>query len=417
MACPASPLSFAEHWNGRPTVAVIDLDVLTTNVHAIRSIIGPHVRLMMAVKGNGYGHGAVPVSKAALAAGVDELAVATVDEGVQLREAGIKATVLVMGPMGTVERTRALGSNLAIVVSDASFAHALAADAKMMMRKEPVSVHLKIDTGMNRFGVSPELAVETAQAIASHPELRLDGVMTHMASADNPNPLCTHEQNQVFDRAVAAIHAAGIETLSLHVANSATTLHFPEYHRGRVRVGVAIYGLRPDINFPLPGPMKPILTVHSRISRIHTIHPSDGVSYGLTYVADHDEPVGLVPLGYADGYQRTLSSRTWMGIHGARAEQIGRICMDQTIVRLPTGDDVSPGDIITVVGNGSDATNPAPTFDDLARIANTISYDMSCGLTARVPRLYVRGGEVVAIADLSGYRELVPATTASSAVT
>ncbi|MGI8405695.1 MAG: alanine racemase, partial [Thermomicrobiales bacterium] len=137
MACPASPLSFAEHWNGRPTVAVIDLDVLTTNVHAIRSIIGPHVRLMMAVKGNGYGHGAVPVSKAALAAGVDELAVATVDEGVQLREAGIKATVLVMGPMGTVERTRALGSNLAIVVSDASFAHALAADAKMMMRKEP----------------------------------------------------------------------------------------------------------------------------------------------------------------------------------------------------------------------------------------------------------------------------------------
>ena len=407
MTCPVSPLSFAKHWNGRPTIAIVDLDVLTTNVHTLRSIIGPHVRMMMAVKADGYGHGAVPIGKAALAAGIDELAVATIDEGVQLREAGINAPILIMGPMGTAERTRALGSNLAIVVSDASFAHALAADARMMMRKEPVSVHLKIDTGMNRFGVSPELAVETAQAIASHPELRLDGVMTHMASADDPNPLCTHDQNKVFDRAVAAINAAGIETPSLHVANSATTLHFPEYHRDRVRVGVACYGLRPDINFPLPGPMKPILTVHSRISRIHKIHPGDGVSYGLTYVADHDERVGLVPIGYADGYQRTLSSRTWMGIHGTRAEQIGRICMDQTVVRLPKGVDVSPGDVITVVGNGTDDTNPAPTFDELARIANTISYDMSCGLAARMPKLYVRGSEVVAIADLTGYRELL----------
>ncbi len=406
MTCSASPLSFAEHWNGRPTIAIVDLDVLTTNIHMLRSIIGPRVRMMMAVKGNGYGHGAIPIGKDALIAGVDELAVATVDEGAQLREAGIEAPILVMGPMGTAERTRALGNNLAIVVSDASFAHALAADAKMMMRKEPVSVHLKIDTGMNRFGVSPELTVETAQAIVSHPELHLDGVMTHMSSADDPDPLCTHNQNKVFDRAVAALHEAGIETPSLHVANSATTLHFPEYHRDRVRVGVACYGLRPDVNFPLPGPMKPILTVHSRIGRIHEIHPNDGVSYGLTYVTDHDERVGLVPLGYADGYHRSLSSKTWMSIKGSRAEQIGRICMDQTIISLPNGVDVSPGDVVTVVGNGSDATNPAPTFDDLARIANTISYDMSCGLAARMPKLYARGGKIVAIADLTGYREL-----------
>lgn len=407
METTASLHSIAEHWQGRPTVGIVDLDALTTNVHAIRSIIGPRVRLMAVVKANGYGHGAVPIAKGALASGCDELAVATVDEGVQLRQAGIDAPILVMSPLGARERTRALGSNLAIVVSDSGFAHALAADAKMMLTKEPVSVHLKIDTGMNRFGVSPDHVVETAQAILSHPELRLDGVMTHMASADGPDPAITRSQNIVFDQTIAALQEAGIETTGHHAGNSATTLRFPEYHRDRVRIGVALYGLRPDVDFVLPGPLKPILTIHSRVSRIHDIHAGDGVSYGRIYIADRTERVGLVPLGYADGYPRALSSNVWMGIKGVRAEQVGRICMDQTIVRLPEGVEVALGDLITVVGNGAPEYDPAPTLDDLARLANTISYDVSTGLAARLPRLYVRGGDVVAIADLAGYRELV----------
>ncbi len=407
METSASLRAIAEHWQGRPTVGIVDLDALATNVHAIRSIIGPRVRLMAVVKANGYGHGAVPIAKAALASGCDELAVATVDEGVQLRQAGIDAPILVMSPLGVKERARAIGSNLAVVVSDAGFAHALAADAKMMMTKEPVSIHLKIDTGMNRFGVSPDQVVETAQAILSHPELKLDGVMTHMSSADSPDASITHDQNRVFDRAIAALREVGIETTGHHAGNSATTLRFPEYHRDRVRVGVALYGLRPDVDFALPGPLKPILTIYSRVSRIHDIHAGDGVSYGRTYIADRTERVGLVPLGYADGYPRALSSNVWMGVNGARAEQLGRVCMDQTIVRLPAGVEVALGDLITVVGNGSAEYDPAPTLDDLARLANTISYDVSTGLAARVPKLFVRGGEVVSIADLGGYRELV----------
>jgi alanine racemase len=403
----ATPVDVARHWSGRPTVAVVDFDTLATNVRTIRSLIGPRVKLMSVVKANGYGHGAVPIGKAALAAGADELGVATVDEGVQLREAGVTVTILVMGPIGVDERARAIGNDLAIVVSDASFAHALAADAKMMIRKEPVSVHLKIDTGMNRFGVEPGLVVETARAILSHPELRLDGVMTHMSSADSDDPAETHRQNAVFDRCIAMLKEAGIDTSGHHAGNSATTLRFPQYHRDRVRVGVATYGLRPDTGFVLPGPMRPILTIHSRIARIHTLQPGDAVSYGMTYRATQEERAGLVPLGYADGYRRALSSRTWMGIAGSRADQIGRICMDQTVVRLPAGVDVSPGDLVTVVGNGSEATSPAPTLDELAEIAGTISYEMSTGLTARLPKLYVRGGQVVAIDDLSGYRELL----------
>ena len=406
MTALAPPLTYAAQWRGRPTIAVVDLDVLAGNVRALRSIIGPKVRLMAVVKANGYGHGAIPTGKAALAAGADELAVATVDEGAQLRRAGVTAPVLVLGPIGVAERPEAIGHGLGVVVSDASFAHALAADAKMMLAKEPVSVHLKIDTGMHRFGVESGLVVATAQAIAQHPELRLDGVMTHMASADAPDPATTHEQNAVFDRCLAELHAAGIETTGHHSANSATTLRFPEYRRDRVRVGVAIHGLRPDTDFALPGPLTPTMTIHSRLSRIHELQAGEGVSYGLTYRASGPERVGLLPLGYGDGFRRALSSRTWVAIGGQRADQLGRICMDQLVVRVPDGVEGATGELVTVVGNGTAATDPAPTMDELAALVDSISYDMSTSLTPRLTRLYVRGGEIVAVADLSGYREL-----------
>lgn len=398
--------AITEQWQGRPTLAIVDLDALAANIRALREIVGPNVLLTSVVKGNGYGHGAVPVAKAVLAAGADELAVATVDEGVQLREAGIERPILVMGAIGKVEAARAIAHRFRIVVSEASFAHHLAAEAKHLHWKDPVSIHLKVDTGMRRFGTSPDRIVEVARAIKSHEILSLDGLMTHLAAADDPDPTSANDQAIEFDRCVALLAEAGIEIPDHHVANSAATLRFPRFHRNRVRSGVAGYGLRPDVDMILPGAFRPILTLHSRISRIIDLAPGDTVSYGRTYRATKPERAGLIPIGYADGYRRSFSSRAHMSVHGERADVLGRVCMDQTVIRLPENVEVKLGDRVAIIGDGTAATAGAPTIDDLAGLTGTISYELSCGLQARVPKLYLQGGNLVAIADLAGYREL-----------
>lgn len=407
MAAPAIDLttSIADHWHGRPIVAVVDLDALAGNVRAIRDIIGPDVRLQAVVKANGYGHGAVPVGRAVLGAGADSVAVATVDEAVQLRAGGIEAPLMVLGPIGREECARAIAHDLTIVVSDAGFAKGLAAAARMQLRpaERPVPVHLKIDTGMRRFGSDPAEAVEIARIVTGLKELRLEGVMTHFAAADDPDPASARDQAAVFDACLEAMEAAGMPSILQHMANSAALLRFPEYHRGQVRAGIALYGLRPDPGMALPPSMRPILSVFGRIGRVIDLEPGDTVSYGRTYVATRPERAGLVPIGYADGYRRALSSEAWMTVATHRAQVLGRVCMDQTVVRLPEGVDVEPGTVVHIVGDGTGAT---PTFDDLAAITGTISYELATGLAARLPRLYVAGGLVVGVNDLHGYRDL-----------
>ena len=390
-------------WGGRPSVAVVNLDQLAANIRALRGMIGDTTKLMSIVKADAYGHGSIPVAKTALAAGANELGVATVEEGVRLRDAGIEAPILVMGPIGERESRRAIASDLMLVVSEVDLAKALAADVRKSGRKKPLPVHIKIDTGMNRFGCAPDEAPTLAQVIDKLPELRLDAVMTHLACADNPGSDATAGQAEVFDRAIANIRAAGIEVPSQHIANSPGTINFPDLHRDRVRVGTAMYGLQPDPTMELPAPLRPVMTVHSRISRIHEMQPGDRVSYGGTWTAETPTRVGLVALGYADGYDRSGSNRAWMDVRGQKAPVLGRICMDQTVIGLP--DDAQPADLVTVIGDGHSGV--APGVDDLAAMYGTISYDIACGLVApRLAHLYVKAGHLVAITDLWGYREL-----------
>lgn len=403
---PDSLASLIEGWHGRPTFAIVDLDALASNIAALRAIVGPDVLLTSVVKGNGYGHGAVPVARAAVEAGTNELAVATVDEGVQLRSAGIDVPILVMGPLGKIEVARTIANRLRLVVSEVSFAHHIAAEAKALKCKDPVSIHLKVDTGMRRFGAAPDDVVAIARAVKSHENLSLDGLMTHLSSSDDPDPTSARDQVAEFDRVIALLSEADITIAEHHVANSAATLRFPEFHRNRVRSGVAGYGLRPDVGMLLPDAFRPILTIHSRVTRIIDLAPGDTVSYGRTYQATRSERGGLIPIGYADGYARTFSSRAHMAIRGHRADVLGRVCMDQTVIRLPDDTDIPLGAPVTIVGNGTDATIGAPTIDDLAELTGTISYELTCRLQARLPKLYVQAGQLVAIADLAGYREL-----------
>jgi alanine racemase len=258
---------------------------------------------------------------------------------------------------------------------------------------------------MRRFGTEPEHLLEVAKAIRSHENLSLDGLMSHLSSADDPDPASAEGQLAEFDRCVTALRDAGIEIPQHHIANSAATLRFPGFHKQRIRSGVATYGLQPDPGMTLPPEFCPILTIHSRVVRVIPLEPGDTVSYGRTYTAKQRERGGLIPIGYADGYRRTFSSLAHMSVRGQRADVLGRVCMDQTVIRLPDDPDIQPGERVVIVGNGTAATAGAPTIDDLAALTGTISYELTCGLQARLPKLYVRGGDLVAIADLAGYRE------------
>ena len=390
-------------WGGRPTVAVVNLDQLADNVRFLRGMIGDRTRLMSIVKADGYGHGSIPVAKTALAAGADELGVATVEEGIRLRRAGINAPILVLGPIGAKERRRAIANNLMLVIGDPHFAKALAADVRRSGRKGPLDVHMKIDTGMHRFGVAPDQAADLAKVVDGLPELRIEGVMTHLACADSPDPSATERQAAAFDRAIAAIQAAGVEVRGQHLTNSPGTINFPHLHRDRVRIGTAMYGLKPDPGMELPEALRPIMTVHGRITRILDLQPGDQVSYGGTWTAEVPTRVGLVAIGYGDGYDRTGSNRAWMEVRGQEAPVRGRICMDQTLIAVP--DDAQPDDLVTVIGDGRNGV--APGVDRLAEMYGTISYEIACGLVVRrLAHLYVKGGRLVAITDLWGYREL-----------
>ena len=401
--------AITDHWQGRPTFAVIDLDAFARNVRTMREYIGDDAKYCVVVKANGYGLGAIPLSRVALDNGADLLAVATVDEGAQLRRAGINGDILLMGPMGPGEMDLAVGMNMTVVMNDIPFARGLARTVRENGRREPLKIHLKVDTGMRRMGVLPEDVVESARTLMSFDELKLEGLMTHFASADVPDLTSAKNQVAVFDRVVADLEAAGIDIPIKHVCNSAGTVQFPEWHKDMVRSGIATYGVNPAPHIPLPGEpgeMKQIMTVHSTVTRVIPLEPGDRVSYGGTWEATEETRGALIPIGYADGYLRTLSNKGTMAIEGTPAPVIGRVCMDQTILQMP---DELPGKTrqhVVVIGDGTDATPGAPNLEQLAETADTLPHEFMTTLAHRVPKLYIQNNELVGLADLQGYRDL-----------
>ena len=397
-----------DSWSGRPTFAVIDLDAFARNVRTMRAWIHPDARYCVVVKANAYGLGAVPLAKVAVANGADTLAVATVDEGAQLRRAGITQDVLLMGTMGEGEKDRAVGIDLTVLLSDTRFAAGLAHAVQENGRIEPLKVHLKVDTGMRRLGVFPRDVVAAAQTILRYPELRLEGLMTHFAGSDMEDMASAERQAAEFNHAISLLEEANIHIPVKHMANSAATVLHKDWHKNMVRSGIATYGVRPAPHIPLPGDageMQQIVSLHSKVMRVTPLAAGDAVSYGGTWVAPAQTRVALVPIGYADGYQRALSHRGYMSVGGTSVPVVGRICMDQTMVQLPDDQPVHVGEHVTIIGNGSEEQAGAPTLEQLAEIAGTIPHELITNIAPRVPRLYVRDGEMIAMADLDGYRE------------
>jgi alanine racemase len=263
----------------------------------------------------------------------------------------------------------------------------------------PVAVHLKIDTGLRRYGAAPERATALASRIASDDRLRFAGICTHFASSDEPGEPFTAEQLRRFERTVEDIRRAGIEVPPLHAANSAGILMGHGVGFDLVRAGIALYGVRPSAEVSLLPSMRPAMRIESRVARIVRLRAGDTVGYNRTFRAPERMTGALVPIGYADGYRRALSGKGWVGINGWRCQVLGRVSMDQIVVETPSEAAAAVGDTVHVLGD--DPKSGAPTVDEIAELAGTNSYEILVGIGQRVPRVFVRNGEVVGVRSAS----------------
>ena len=370
----------------RATVADIDLSAIAHNVGVMKEFAGD-ARLLAVVKANGYGHGAVPVAETALAAGAHGLCVALVQEGVELRRAGIEAPILVLSEQPIEQVGDLVAHGLIATAYSTRYIDALASEAK---RLDVVGheVHLKIDTGMNRVGATPANAVELAgRIIARSPQLSLGGVFTHLATADSPDPSETRAQLSRFDLALAELHRAGVDPGWVHAANSAATIAHPDARRDMVRAGIALYGIAPDVSMtPLCGRLRPALTLRSRVSYVKRVAAGEGVSYGLRHRFANATTVATVPLGYADGVPRGLGlSGGQVLIAGRRRPIVGVVTMDQLMVDC--GDDeIRVDDEVVLIGRQG---NESIDANEWGSLLGTIGYEVVCAISARVPRVVV----------------------------
>jgi alanine racemase len=383
----------------RATRAIVDLDAIEGNVRALRAALPETSQLMAVVKADGYGHGAPWVARAALNAGAPLLGVATVGEGQVLRAHGIDAQIVLLGSINAAEAAAACAADLEITVATEWLLDAVQRAARVIHAASPVAVHLKVDTGLRRYGAAATEAVSLAIRIASDPHLRLASIFTHFASADEPDEPFTAAQLQAFEQVIDALGSAGVRPPSLHAANSAGILTGCGVNYAIARSGIALYGLAPSAAVPLLPGMRPGITIESTITRLIAVAPGDTVGYNRTFRAGAPMRAALVPIGYADGYRRALSGRAWVGVNGRRARVIGRVSMDQIVVEVPDGAEAALGDVVTVMGG--DPQSGAPSIEEMADLMDTNTYEVIVGIRERVPRIFLRGGKPVA-ARVSG---------------
>jgi alanine racemase len=367
----------------RPTYAQIDLGAIRENFRALKDLLAPRIRVLGIVKADAYGHGAVPVARTLLAAGIDMLAVALVEEGVRLREAGLRAPILVMGTLPADEMAAALAHDLRVTVGDLATAAALQRQAAARRRR--AVVHLKIDTGMSRLGFRAEEAAAAARTVASMKHLVLEGAYTHFACADEDGHEATGRQLARFRGALRAMRAAGVRPPLVHAANSSALITMPAAHFNMVRPGLSLYGIR-----PCPGaadvPLRPAMTLATLVAHLKHVRPGEGVSYGHRWTATRPSLLGLLPIGYADGYPRALWRRGKARVAGRLCPIRGVICMDATLVDLTAVPDACVGMPATLIE--ADPGSPL-SAEAVARQCGTIPYEILTGIGSRVPRVYV----------------------------
>ncbi|HZB70844.1 MAG TPA: alanine racemase [Acidimicrobiales bacterium] len=376
----------------RPVAAVVDLDAVAANVAALVEAVRP-AAVCAVVKADGYGHGAVPVARTALAAGARWLAVALPAEGATLRSAGIDAPVLLLSEPGPDEFDDVVAARLRPTLYTQ---RAVEETAKAVARAAapPLPVHVKVDTGMHRVGAPPARVAELVAAVAERPELVLEGLWTHCAVADEPGNPFTATQLDRFDEVAGALEAAAARPPVVHAANSAAALDHPRARHDLVRCGITVYGLDPSAELAGRVRLQPAMSLVAEISAVRVVKAGEAVSYGLRRPVAVDSVVATVPLGYADGVPRRLSSVGGEVLVGGRRRPLaGTVTMDQLMVDCgplgdPAADAVRAGDEVVLLGRqGEEGIGAAEWAERL----DTISYEIVCGISARVPRRYVGG--------------------------
>lgn len=366
----------------RAARAEVDLAAVAHNVGVVRAMVAPAL-VCAVVKADGYGHGAIAVSEAALDAGADWLGVALVEEAAVLRKAGITAPILLLSQPRLADLAAVVRFDLQVTITSTVAVELLANAAREQGKVVPV--HLKVDTGMNRIGVAPVDALALAKEIVRRPELQLEGVFTHCAVADDPDHPFTNEQLDRYDAVLAELADAGIVPSLRHAANSATAIAHPRGRYDMVRCGIAVYGIAPSPDLADAVDLHPVLSLRAEVSNVKRVRAGEGVSYGLRHRFESDTTVATVPIGYADGVPRRLGlvgGEVLIG--GRRRPVVGVVTMDQLMVDC--GDDhVEVGDEVVLIGRQGRASMSA---DDLAERLDTIPYEVVCGIGPRVPRFY-----------------------------
>jgi len=382
-----SPLVWAE----------VDLEAIAHNVRELRRITDPGADLMAVVKANAYGHGVIEVTRKALENGADSMGVARIEEGIELRKAGFNESVLIFGYTPPVLAHKLIEFDLTQTVWSYNTAQALS-DIAVSFNKQ-IKTHLKVDTGMGRLGLLPDYrqppvteqnlignAIREVKSISSLAGLELEGVYTHFATADSTDKTYAGKQLEIFLDFLSKLRRAGINPPLCHAANSAAIIDMPETHLDMVRAGIAIYGLYPsdEVNKRRIA-LKPAMTLKSKIIHLKRVPPGFNVSYGSIYQTPKSTTIASIPVGYADGFNRLLSSRGHMLVRGRRAPIVGRVCMDQTMLDVGHIPDVNLEDEVVIYGRQGDESI---TVDEIAASLNTINYEIVSALTARVPIIY-----------------------------
>ncbi|MEL6500504.1 MAG: alanine racemase [Cyanobacteria bacterium J06623_1] len=363
----------------------VDLAALAHNVRTLKAWLTVSTKLMAVVKADAYGHGALKVAQTALEHGADSLAIATLTEGVELRQGGITAPILVLGAINATEDIQAVAAwELEVTICHTE--QAIIFNRTLAKLGRSARVHLKLDTGMSRLGTSWQEALDFVSVVHTLPNLEIASIYSHFATADESDRTVLNLQHQRFQAAIAQLKAAKLNPPQLHLANSAATLGDRSTHYNMVRVGLALYGLYPAPHLRQTVNLKPVLRVKAKIVQVKTIPPGEGVSYGRQFVTQSETKIAVVGIGYADGVPRNLSNRLQAIINGQLASQIGAITMDQLMLQVDHLPHVQPGDIVTLIGCQNEL---AITADDWAKQLDTISWEILCGFKHRLPRVFL----------------------------
>jgi alanine racemase len=376
--------------------ANIDLDAISSNILNIKKLTGNSTKLMAIIKADAYGHGALPIAKTLDSLGVDAFGIAILEEGIELREAGIHKPVLILGYTPKEQYNQLVKNDISQTIFQLDSAIELSKAALQQNKK--AGIHIKIDTGMNRIGFfDTKDSMEDIKKIASLEGIRIEGIFSHFSAADETDKTSAKMQLDRFLKFVNQLELEGITIPIKHISNSAGIIDLPEAKLDMVRSGIATYGLYPS-EFVSQEMLKlsPALEIKTHVSYVKEIEPNCGVSYGSTYITSKITKIATIPVGYGDGYPRLLSSKGRVLIHGKSAPIIGRICMDQFMVDVTEIEGVKQGDTVTLIGRDKNEFIP---IEEVGALSYSFNYEVACNVGKRVPRVYYRNGKITEIRE------------------